>query len=244
MPALPSGLIPFYLSQQDFQKATFLLFRFVLGEIMLFLLNLLLELTMAGKNMDSSAAEASTVDEVDDTDMDRPQFLASRVSDNPTRPVRAFVTDLLALSDRCRDRTDSQLFTQPLQARQHFRRATSLDAFDVGIGQSDHVALSLILVLLALLPPAIRDGELREVFEDGGLRVWGEGLETTEVCLLRHGTDWQVRYDQKSREFGKAVLVRRREIWNQNSRRGSCFICLWSKRHVSFYFSSILRNPA
>lgn len=167
---------------------------------------------MAGKNMDSSAAEASTVDEVDDTDMDRPQFLASWVSDNPTRPVGAFVTDLLALSDRCRDRTDPQLLTQPLQARQLFRRATSLDAFDVGIGQSDHVALSLILVLLALPPPAIRDGKLREVFEDRGLRVWGEGLETTEVCLLRHGTDWQVRYDQKSRELGKAVLVRGREV--------------------------------
>lgn len=92
----------------------------------------------------------------------------------------------LALGDRCRDRRDIQVPTQPLQARQPFRRSTSLNAFDVVVGQSVHVVPFLLPVSRAVLPPAFRDGKLFEIPVQGGLRVRSKVLEPIEVGLLCH----------------------------------------------------------
>lgn len=72
---------------------------------------------MGSEGADRSAQAASTVDEIDDTNVNLVQFLAKPVSEN-SGPVRAFMLYLLALSDCCWDARDPHLPTQSLQARQ------------------------------------------------------------------------------------------------------------------------------
>lgn len=103
---------------------------------------------MGRKSADRSAQAASIIDEVGDTNVNLPQLLAKVVSDEKSRSIRAVMLYLLALGDRCWDARDPQLPTQSLQARQLFCRRTSVDASDVGIRQSDHVKLPLLLVHL------------------------------------------------------------------------------------------------
>ena len=151
-----------------------------------------LELTRGRKAIDLSA-EASTVDEVNDTDVDLFQFLAKSVSVQEThQPARAFMNYLLALRDGCWDRRDPEILTQSLQARQLFHCSTSLNAPNISIGQSAHILFPLLLVSIAPIPllPALRNGKLIELIPEFGLRVAFEVRETIEIGLLGHVAHW------------------------------------------------------
>lgn len=65
---------------------------------MLFGRDVFLEIAIGRKDPDL-VAEASTVDEVDDANMNLLQFLARLFSDESLRPVRKFMIYLPALSD-------------------------------------------------------------------------------------------------------------------------------------------------
>ena len=108
------------------------------------------------------------------------------VSDDKRNPARALMTYLLALSDRCWDRRDVQVPTQPLQARQLLRRPSFLDAFDVVFGQSFHVVFLLLPIFLAVLLPVSPSDEMFEIFNQGGLWVWLKVHEFSEIGLFCH----------------------------------------------------------
>lgn len=108
------------------------------------------------------------------------------VSDGKGSPARALMTYLPALSDRCWDRRDVQVPTQPLQARQLLRRPSFLDAFDVVFRQSFHVVFLRLPILLAVLLPASPSDEMFPIFDQGGLWVWLEVFELSEIGLFCH----------------------------------------------------------
>ena len=134
----------------------------------------------------NASAQATTIDEVNQADVDCLQFLNKPVSNATAHPAIAFLTYLVTLSYRCRHRRDSQLLTQPLQSQQPPCRSTRVNSPKVGVGQSEHVTLSLLLELLTLFSPALRNGKLSEVFDKRGLRIGCEVRETTEIGLFSH----------------------------------------------------------